>query len=300
MTSQLSENSHRGFDGIKAALCLGSTGVKSNTASGMQLRLRQNCTGSRSSGKERDAETGLDFFLARYYSPAQGRFLSPDEFKGGIVDPFTGKQISQPGPLPYADIRDPQTLSKYVYVRNNPLRYIDPDGHDIYDYELLTEGPNQVPNAPHPEVGNISTLGPHETPTGGYFLLNTQAKFEAGDNPADYKPIRTAYILGQKPGEVLEKRSDAQENPSKNQIANKGSSQFVYDSPGASANGKPKATLNGTLDVAFSLTAKNTKTKEMSATTFYYQLTVVYEKGSMVSTNATKITKNEFDKLIGQ
>ncbi|MDM7995530.1 MAG: RHS repeat-associated core domain-containing protein, partial [Acidobacteriota bacterium] len=29
-------------------------------------------------GKERDAETGLDYFLARYYSGAQGRFTSPD------------------------------------------------------------------------------------------------------------------------------------------------------------------------------------------------------------------------------
>ncbi len=80
------------------------------------------------------AETGLDYFGARYFSGAQGRFTSPDEFTGGIVDPFTGQQVGQPGPLPYADITDPQTLNKYVYVRNNPLRYIDPDGHDFWDY----------------------------------------------------------------------------------------------------------------------------------------------------------------------
>jgi RHS repeat-associated protein len=78
------------------------------------------------SSKERDAETGLDYFGARYFSSAQGRFTSPDEFSGGIVDPFTGQQVSQPGPLPYADISDPQTLNKYGYVRNNPLRYTDP------------------------------------------------------------------------------------------------------------------------------------------------------------------------------
>ncbi|MFZ5927626.1 MAG: RHS repeat domain-containing protein [Acidobacteriota bacterium] len=80
-------------------------------------------------GKERDAESGLDYFVARYYSAAQGRFTSPDEFHGGIVDPFTGQQVGAPGPLPYADITDPQTLNKYAYVRNNPLRYVDPDGH---------------------------------------------------------------------------------------------------------------------------------------------------------------------------
>lgn len=33
--------------------------------------------------KERDNETGLDYFLARYYSSTQGRFTSPDEFSGG-------------------------------------------------------------------------------------------------------------------------------------------------------------------------------------------------------------------------
>jgi RHS repeat-associated protein len=76
-------------------------------------------------------ETGLDYFLARCYNGAQGRFTSPDEFQGGIVDPFTGQQVGRPGPLPYADITDPQTLNKYAYVRNNPLRYTDPDGHAI-------------------------------------------------------------------------------------------------------------------------------------------------------------------------
>jgi len=85
-------------------------------------------------GKERDAETGLDYFGARYFSSAQGRFTSPDEFKGGgLFDPTTGKSAETIGPLPYADITDPQTLNKYAYVRNNPLRYIDPDGHDTWD-----------------------------------------------------------------------------------------------------------------------------------------------------------------------
>jgi len=84
-------------------------------------------------GKERDVETGLDFFEARYFSSAQGRFTSPDEFKGGIVDPFTGQDIETNTALPYADITDPQTLNKYAYVRNNPLRYTDPHGHCFWD-----------------------------------------------------------------------------------------------------------------------------------------------------------------------
>jgi RHS repeat-associated protein len=92
-----------------------------------------------STGKERD-ETGLDYFGARYYSGALGRFTSPDEFTGGIVDPFTGQPISQPGPLPYADITNPQTLNKYAYVMNNPLRYTDPDGHIAVMDDLVALG----------------------------------------------------------------------------------------------------------------------------------------------------------------
>ncbi|MFN7543641.1 MAG: RHS repeat domain-containing protein [Acidobacteriota bacterium] len=61
-------------------------------------------------GKERDAETGLDYFEARYFSGAQGRFTSPDE------------------PLLDQSPYDPQSWNLYAYVRNNPLRYTDPTG----------------------------------------------------------------------------------------------------------------------------------------------------------------------------
>ena len=66
--------------------------------------------------KERDAETGLDYFGARYFSAAQGRWTSPD-------------WSAVPQPVPYADLTDPQTLNLYSYVRNNPLSRRDPDGH---------------------------------------------------------------------------------------------------------------------------------------------------------------------------
>ena len=68
----------------------------------------------RFTAKERDAETGLDYFGARYYSGAHGRFTSPD-------------WSATPQPVPYANLSDPQTLNLYSYVRNNPLSKSDPD-----------------------------------------------------------------------------------------------------------------------------------------------------------------------------
>jgi RHS repeat-associated protein len=72
---------------------------------------------SRSTGKERDAESGNDYFDARYYSSAMGRFMSPD-------------WSAQVEPVPYAKLDNPQSLNLYTYALNNPLRIVDVDGHD--------------------------------------------------------------------------------------------------------------------------------------------------------------------------
>ena len=70
----------------------------------------------RFTGKERDAESGLDYFGARYYSSVTGRFMSPD-------------WSARAEPIPYATINDPQSLNLYSYVRNNPVTRLDLDGH---------------------------------------------------------------------------------------------------------------------------------------------------------------------------
>jgi RHS repeat-associated protein len=67
-------------------------------------------------GKERDTESGNDYFEARYYASSMGRFMSPD-------------WSAMPVGIPYADIQNPQSLNLYGYVLNNPLRNHDPDGH---------------------------------------------------------------------------------------------------------------------------------------------------------------------------
>ncbi len=56
-----------------------------------------------------DEDTGLYYYGARYYDPELGRFTQPDSI------------------VPSAD--DPQSLNRYTYTRNNPLKFVDPTGH---------------------------------------------------------------------------------------------------------------------------------------------------------------------------
>lgn len=73
-------------------------------------------------GQRLDLSTELYYYGARYYDPEIGRFISADT----IVPDFT----------------NPQSLNRYTYVLNNPLKYIDPSGHfmgDIYDPGFYTE-----------------------------------------------------------------------------------------------------------------------------------------------------------------
>ena len=79
--------------------------------------------------KERDVETGLHYFLARYYAPIQGRFTSPDEFQGGPDELYAFAEHASANPTFYADISMPQSLNKYQYTYNNPTNLTDADGH---------------------------------------------------------------------------------------------------------------------------------------------------------------------------
>ena len=95
-------------------------GVLEQTCASLPYGDQLNCSGPLASlqypteqhftGKERDAESGNDYFGARYYASSMGRWLSPDK--------------------PFADQHpeDPQSWNLYAYVRNNPLVAIDDNG----------------------------------------------------------------------------------------------------------------------------------------------------------------------------
>jgi RHS repeat-associated protein len=84
-----------------------------------------NRIGSCSTQKERDTETGNDYFFARYYNSALGRFTTPD-WSARIT------------PVPYMVLNEPQSLNLYSYVGNNPLTHTDPDGHQNCTKKTLT------------------------------------------------------------------------------------------------------------------------------------------------------------------
>jgi len=66
-------------------------------------------TSHRFTGQRLDDTTGLYFYHARYYDPQLDRFISADS----VIQAAS----------------DPQSLNRYSYVRNNPVRYTDPSGH---------------------------------------------------------------------------------------------------------------------------------------------------------------------------
>jgi RHS repeat-associated protein len=88
-------------------------------------------------GKERDPETGLDYFGPRYYGAFQGRFLSPDSVAGTV--------------------NNPQSHNRYAYVLNNPLRLVDPTGNEPKSANT-DEEEKKTRNTPNPPPVVPTTL----------------------------------------------------------------------------------------------------------------------------------------------
>ena len=88
-------------------------------------------------GKERDAETGLDYFGARYYASNMGRWMSPD-------------WADRPEAVPYSVMANPQSLNLYGYEGNNPLSNADADGHCWPVCELIAPAAHYI--ATHPKA----------------------------------------------------------------------------------------------------------------------------------------------------
>jgi RHS repeat-associated protein len=141
----LSEKPRLGFRSDDSTLRWGSSVVISSTAIGISGTLYDSRIESRYTGKERDTESGNDYFGARYYGSSMGRFSSPD-----------------PGWTDAVDLANPQSWNLYSYVLNNPLINIDPDGLDCVYINNDTgkyEGFN---------TGDCNNSDPNKANTGNY------------------------------------------------------------------------------------------------------------------------------------
>ncbi len=77
--------------------------------------------------KERDNETGLDYFLACYYSSTQGRFTGVDP-QNIVFEKEQGRNADERARILQNYLVQPQNWNRYAYTRNNPETYTDPNG----------------------------------------------------------------------------------------------------------------------------------------------------------------------------
>ena len=94
-------------------------------------------------GQKLDESTGLMYYGARYYDAALGRFVQADTI------------VPNPG--------NPQDLNRYAYVRNNPLRYVDPTGYTGVGYDPGAYLPWEWWEEPPPPSSSWHELSPRGT-----------------------------------------------------------------------------------------------------------------------------------------
>jgi RHS repeat-associated protein len=104
-------------------------------------------------GREWDASTDLYYYRARYYDPKLGRFLSPDPISGRLEEPLDS--------------------NPYLYVRNNPGRFIDPLGlWTAAQQQVLSDLASAINQGKSIAIGRLpDTLPLAKDPR--YWVLNT-------------------------------------------------------------------------------------------------------------------------------
>ncbi len=126
-------------------------------------------------GYERDSETELDFAQARIHNYNHGRFTSPDDF------------------LNDTDPAAPQSWNLYVYVRNGPLKYIDPTG----EYFVGTDGQPVTFDA---LTGGLSDNASNDLKRYFNNALATSPQATATFFDAFYSPTRINFVISQEEG----------------------------------------------------------------------------------------------------
>jgi RHS repeat-associated protein len=135
-----------------------------------------------------DEDTGLYFYGARYYDQQLARFTQPDDMIPNIFEP--------------------QSLNRYSYVRNNPLKYTDPTGHWEWPAWTYNWIPDSVANylgggasEPRPGIGTApnSNLRMLQEELGGYDASGLHTAANVAQTAVNLTPVGTfnsAYTAG--------------------------------------------------------------------------------------------------------
>jgi len=130
-------------------------------------------TDKRFTGQTLDASTGLYDFGARSYDCLLGRFCQPDSI------------VPNPG--------NPQSLNRFSYCRNNPLKFVDPTGHaeeDPYYFFVGGYGTTNESNS-NDWSSMIQNLGLADKP-GSYGFFNWESGWSGSGKPSENRPVADA------------------------------------------------------------------------------------------------------------
>jgi RHS repeat-associated protein len=158
--------------------------------------LATGATPFRFTGKERDGETGLYYFGARYLNPQTSMWLSADPAMGEYIPqaPINDEAKKHNQNLPgMGGVYNYVNLHAYHYSFNNPVRYSDPDGTDGEDGIITATLSQGDPKALEKKwYGKIPILS--DMLSGGYFFVrNTLGR--KGYHDIAYDPIRSEMVM---------------------------------------------------------------------------------------------------------
>src|SRR5437867_2793981 len=83
-------------------------------------------TAQKFTGKERDTESNLDYFGARYYSAGPGGYYNGENPRWISAD-----SVANPS--------EPKSLNKYQFVLSDPVNYVDLDARFAVCFSSITE-----------------------------------------------------------------------------------------------------------------------------------------------------------------
>ncbi|MEW6362160.1 MAG: hypothetical protein AB1477_08610 [Acidobacteriota bacterium] len=132
---------------------------------------------------ERDNESNLDFAQARMFAYNHGRFTSPDPYNIIFEKEDAEKEKEGKGQKLFNDyISQPQNWNRYVYVWNNPLRNIDPDGEKVYVVLYTTgnsAGDDEFRRAAETQAENIKRDGRFDPKKDTVLVVGVKTKADA-------------------------------------------------------------------------------------------------------------------------